>query len=173
MSTDWLAPHRYTKHLDAGVRDLIDVALGRHPEYPVSRYNREHHQETMRSYRGHRIAQMADCTKCSRRRWGLWFDTLTSSGVHVASLRCIVCTRQMKAIGAAKIAPDLPMWADGTTHMPPCERCGSTAGVENHHWAPRHLFNDADEWPMSWLCRKCHQTWHKIVTPNMARTVAS
>ncbi|RAK26359.1 hypothetical protein C7374_11444 [Falsochrobactrum ovis] len=49
----------------------------------------------------------------------------------------------------------------------PCERCGSTNGVEEHHWAPWHLFDDAHNWPTSFLCMSCHQDWHAKVTPNM------
>jgi hypothetical protein len=53
-----------------------------------------------------------------------------------------------------------------------CERCGSPEQVEEHHWAPRHLFSDADSWPLSYLCRKCHVYWHRLVTPNMGRRTA-
>lgn len=56
----------------------------------------------------------------------------------------------------------------------PCERCGSADGAEVHHWAPSHLFDDPDDWPTSYLCRKCHREWHSIVTPNMtARRIAA
>lgn len=48
-----------------------------------------------------------------------------------------------------------------------CERCGSLSGVEIHHWAPRHLFNDSMNWPKSKLCTNCHTLWHNTVTPNM------
>jgi hypothetical protein len=37
---------------------------------------------------------------------------------------------------------------------PPCERCGSTGPTQEHHWAPRALFPDAHEWPMSYLCSR-------------------
>lgn len=40
-----------------------------------------------------------------------------------------------------------------------CARCGAY-GVEEQHWAPQAIFNDADEWPTSPLCRTCHRTWH-------------
>lgn len=40
-----------------------------------------------------------------------------------------------------------------------CARCGNL-GAELHHWAPSAIFNDADLWPMSPLCRECHTTWH-------------
>lgn len=49
----------------------------------------------------------------------------------------------------------------------PCERCGSREGWERHHWAPIHLFEDAEEWPKSYLCRECHAKWHRVVTPRM------
>jgi hypothetical protein len=50
-----------------------------------------------------------------------------------------------------------------------CAVCGEP-GTELHHWAPRHLFSDeADQWPTSYLCRKHHNTWHDLVTPNMGK----
>ena len=54
-----------------------------------------------------------------------------------------------------------------TCETEPCERCGSFQHLEIHHWAPWHLFNDADKWPTSTLCRTCHKTWHSTVTPQM------
>ena len=41
-----------------------------------------------------------------------------------------------------------------------CERCGHHGPVELHHWAPRSIFEDADEWPVSDLCGVCHRRWH-------------
>lgn len=43
----------------------------------------------------------------------------------------------------------------------PCERCGSREGSEYHHYAPRHLFPDADSWATGYLCRPCHIEWHR------------
>lgn len=48
-----------------------------------------------------------------------------------------------------------------------CVRCGGYERVEWHHWAPYHLFSDANDWPCSPLCRRCHTEWHNVVTPNM------
>lgn len=48
-----------------------------------------------------------------------------------------------------------------------CGRCGSYVSVELHHWAPSYLFDDSDEWPVSFLCRACHMRWHRTVTPRM------
>lgn len=54
--------------------------------------------------------------------------------------------------------------------MPPCEVCGSTEKIEEHHWAPFHLFGlEYDKWPTSFLCQPCHVRWHQIVTPNMGK----
>jgi hypothetical protein len=47
------------------------------------------------------------------------------------------------------------------TFPKPCVRCGSPDG-EKHHWAPQSLFEDADEWPIAWLCSTCHRYWHAI-----------
>lgn len=47
-----------------------------------------------------------------------------------------------------------------------CARCGRRE-CELHHWAPIHLFKDADEWPKDYLCVDCHNLWHMVVTPNM------
>ena len=50
-----------------------------------------------------------------------------------------------------------------------CEHCGAIEHLEEHHWAPRHMFDDPDSWPRSMLCRHCHTTWHARVTPVMRR----
>ncbi|MBU2052495.1 hypothetical protein KKH13_04800 [Patescibacteria group bacterium] len=56
--------------------------------------------------------------------------------------------------------------------VPFCEVCGSVDNIEYHHCAPRHLFgDDADKWPISRLCRKCHIKWHQIVTPKMGEVL--
>lgn len=58
----------------------------------------------------------------------------------------------------------IPIIEDYTNNNPPCERCKAT-GTELHHWAPRHLFEDADLWPQSYLCSDCHKRWHTVI-PN-------
>jgi len=49
-----------------------------------------------------------------------------------------------------------------------CEVCDANEG-ELHHWAPQYLFQDAEKWPTSYLCRACHNRWHDLVTPNMGK----
>jgi hypothetical protein len=54
-----------------------------------------------------------------------------------------------------------------------CEVIGCTnVGVEEHHWAPYHLFGDESyHWPSALLCVEHHRRWHKIVTPDMAQAL--
>jgi hypothetical protein len=50
-----------------------------------------------------------------------------------------------------------------------CERCGKQ-GAELHHWSPRKIFGaEAEEWPQSFLCQKCHLEWHWKVTPQIMK----
>jgi len=57
----------------------------------------------------------------------------------------------------------LELKGDYKKGMPPCDVCGSGEGVEMHHWAPREMFEDAEQWPMGFLCLNCHTKWHKII----------
>ena len=52
-----------------------------------------------------------------------------------------------------------------------CARCSAVGPVEEHHWAPRHLFADADQWPVDDLCGACHRRWHEVIAmhANMRR----
>ena len=43
-----------------------------------------------------------------------------------------------------------------------CSACGKAGPVEEHHWAPRSLFADAEMWPKSLLCHECHTRWHRV-----------
>ena len=62
--------------------------------------------------------------------------------------------------------PDIPWWSYGRGE---CAHCKQETLVERHHWAPRHLFEDADDWPTANLCQPCHSLWHRIVTPAMSQ----
>lgn len=46
-----------------------------------------------------------------------------------------------------------------------CQHC-EARGAEAHHIAPKHLFEDADTWPLFYLCTPCHGLWHKRCTPH-------
>lgn len=60
----------------------------------------------------------------------------------------------------------LPIARDYSLESEHCIVCGKQ-GAEYHHWAPRHLFEDAEQWPGDYLCPEHHKEWHAIVTPEM------
>lgn len=109
---------------------------------------------------------------CLTERLAMWVVVVKRNGVREAQLRCLVCCTKSRSIGADKVGAKWPVMRDYSNEAE-CARCGSTEGTERHHWAPRHLFDDADRWPMSDLCRSCHMRWHSIVTPNMHQRRAS
>jgi ribosomal protein S27AE len=51
-----------------------------------------------------------------------------------------------------------------------CEKCGNFDYLEIHHWAPRKLFSDYNEWPTSCLCMDCHKKWHQVVTGDLIKS---
>lgn len=66
-----------------------------------------------------------------------------------------------------KIIPDdvlefLPIGIDFRDNNPVCEVCGQP-GTQLHHWAPKHLFPDAEQWPQSYLCNYHHNLWHNTI----------
>ena len=54
------------------------------------------------------------------------------------------------------------------TEQPRCVRCGAR-GAEIHHWAPQAIFgtDEANRWPKDFLCKSCHDEWHRRVTPQL------
>jgi hypothetical protein len=56
-------------------------------------------------------------------------------------------------------ADQLPIWRDHRGDNPSCARCGNP-DAEEHHWAPRELFDDAEGWPTDWLCPLPPQVAH-------------
>jgi hypothetical protein len=48
-----------------------------------------------------------------------------------------------------------------------CARCGKTLPCDEHHIAPRKVFEDAETWPTTVLCQECHLEWHRILTPGL------
>ena len=74
-----------------------------------------------------------------------------------------------------RLIPDLdslPIFEDYSLHAEPCAVRGCPEKTtELHHWAPRYLFDDCEDWPTSYLCTKHHAEWHAVVTPEMAKKV--
>lgn len=47
-----------------------------------------------------------------------------------------------------------------------CAKC-SCRGAELNHWMPIAVAGkeEADKWPQDYLCKDCHDEWHRKVTP--------
>lgn len=88
--------------------------------------------------------------------------TVAINGAKAPHKLCFLCGRLVSLRKGA--GPGLYCLKDNRRlqTVPPCARCGSTDGVELHHWAPRAIFGigEAERWPTSYLCPECHQTWH-------------
>jgi hypothetical protein len=92
------------------------------------------------------------------------------SGRQEYGVVCTVCDKGRRAMGrkrfqAMGIDPDALPRFDSPWSMPYCQKCGQP-GAERHHWAPQALFDDADQWPMDYLCRACHTRWHQVTRTN-------
>jgi hypothetical protein len=89
-----------------------------------------------------------------------------STGSIQARHQCIMCGRVMtfSLPYTEAEAAQFPKVKDNVSDQP-CERCGSTEGVEEHHWAPVSVFgaHEADRWPVAALCRSCHREWHRVM----------
>lgn len=89
--------------------------------------------------------------------------TVFANGFHIA---ITADDKTVKNFSHKKLPQDvlenIPIWKDNRGDNPPCARCG-IYGTELHHWAPRHLFDDCDDWPTAYLCPSCHQLWHNKI----------
>lgn len=90
-----------------------------------------------------------------------------ANGLIFPAQECTTCGHVRTLLGipmTQEQAAELRLARDRVGERPPCERCGAL-GTELHHWAPRDAFGavEADGWPTSWLCRPCHQLWHRTM----------
>jgi hypothetical protein len=62
------------------------------------------------------------------------------------------------------IASDVQVVADYRGTLGRCSHRGcEREAVEDHHFAPRAIFADADDWPRALLCVEHHQEWHRRI----------
>jgi hypothetical protein len=97
------------------------------------------------------------------------YRMIISSGVTVIVERCPICGRNPNKgrpfISKSEVKDFhlLPLLEDMTPDAPACEYIGcQNKGSEYHHYAPRHLFEDADNWGTGYLCKYHHALWHKV-----------
>jgi len=113
-----------------------------------------------------RLARYATACACVAPRYRV-VAMVSANGVKHYRLACTACARLSgKSIPKHALDPDVMdaavVVASNTRRDKECARCGEWRnGVEEHHWAPFGVFDDAGYWPTAWLCRDCHVTWHE------------
>lgn len=123
---------------------------------------------------------MIDCpvehSRPTNRGW--WFSDdieigvlIKSNGVQEHRVRCTLCGRESSGIGKRNyeyltLRGFIPTWCrtDEKLDTLRCVVNGCTqTGFEMHHFAPRNIFHDSDDWPYLPLCRMHHQHWHQMM----------
>jgi hypothetical protein len=105
------------------------------------------------------------CKRCEVE--GGIYRQINSNGAKVVVERCPNCGANPNAGKPFLPLKDydwesLPLWEDKTIDAPPCSVRGCVnKGTEYHHYAPRHLFEDADDWATGYLCAIHHRLWHE------------
>ncbi len=119
----------------------------------------------------HRDGLLKSCPKCNWHDWKIG-TAKTISGSIIHPYFCGNCGEKTqlyeKKDVAKRVGCSSKIEIEIKNHRI-CSVC-SSAGAEEHHWAPYFIFgSEADLWPKSMLCIKCHKRWHSLVTPNMCK----
>ena len=105
------------------------------------------------------------CNKCNIP--AVIYKQINSSGAVVVVERCPVCGRNpnkgVPFLNKSLYDVDkLPLFQDLTLNAEPCYIVGClNKGTQLHHFAPKHLFENYNDWPTAWLCQPHHDEWHK------------
>lgn len=117
---------------------------------------------------------LVECDQCGWYSWEI-VKTVNTAGIDNYRYACQGCDRlvpkfiKIKNIEEAGYDLDSIPHYGGKKRLNVCEVC-KVIGAELHHWAPHAYFGiESWDWPMSYLCRKCHMRWHSIVTPNISQ----
>lgn len=105
---------------------------------------------------------------------GIVYRQTNGNGAFVIVERCPKCRRNtrpgqpfLSKKGIENIDA-LPMFVDFMEQSEPCSVFGcERKDTEYHHFAPRHLFEDAEDWPGAYLCKYHHMLWHKLTMTGM------
>lgn len=114
---------------------------------------------------------------CDRRHPNEWRElpasqlglTIAGNGAYQVRPWCEPCGRwatgsvPLDVLRSRGFLPqDLQIVADYRGIVGRCAHRGcDREAVEDHHFAPRSVFPDADDWPMALLCREHHTEWHR------------
>ena len=122
------------------------------------------------------------CLNCNIQTEAVLYLCLNQGGAETFVFACCRCAKRNpfgsrqyyipRVSVEAKLTPEqiaaLPVIMPDATNR--CVRCGERT-AEMHHWAPRKIFGnkECEQWPKDWLCKTCHDAWHKIVTPQLVK----
>jgi len=102
---------------------------------------------------------------------------IASNGVATIVEICSSCDTITRAVPHREYAgpiDELPIHVDYRTRLHQCEHYGcEDFDTERHHWAPRSVFIDADQWPTSYLCKQHHREWHTTTGVATSRRTAA
>ncbi len=107
-----------------------------------------------------------NCPRCSVKC--VIYGQINSSGSKVVVERCPKCRcnpdQKRAFLPKADYEWDsLPLFEDYSKAAAPCAVRGcKNVGTEYHHFAPQHLFDDANDWPTAYLCHDHHAKWHEL-----------
>jgi len=122
--------------------------------------------------------KMGHCKNCRGETGWVLYRHINANASETFVWKCSRCEKKnpdnvpplwiSKETISQRLTPDeieaLPVIMPGLYER--CARCGNR-GTEKHHWAPQAMFKDADEWPQDYLCKSCHDHWHRVVTPQL------
>ena len=109
-----------------------------------------------------------NCPQCKTSPNWIIVKTIDSADRPRYPYACEKCGFRTQLFVKKEKVPRKILEGDSVKESPPnlerCAKCNELTHVEDHHWAPRKYFDNADDWPKSKLCRKCHAEWHRKVT---------
>lgn len=133
---------------------------------PPGRHPRSWGPDFWRTAYSHHVGSVRRTPLCPATDGWALVSYRQSNGSIQARHQCQTCWRVMSLSlpYTEAEAARFPLLKDRVTDQP-CARCGATEGVEEHHWAPVAVFGwaEANKWPLGYLCRPCHRTWHRMM----------
>lgn len=106
----------------------------------------------------------------------MWAKRRVANGTFQLVWTCGRCAYSSSSVphaiatGAVGVFVDeLPWLADYVGNNPPCQVDGcDESATEEQHWFPRAVDAEkAARYPKGYLCRRHHEEWGNLVTPNL------
>lgn len=126
------------------------------------------------------ITKSGLCSGCGDTSIAVLYRQIHQNGAEAFTWVCLTCKRKAPFGGPVFIAHEKVesyLTEEQLENLPVlvaslyarCQVCGSR-GAEEHHWAPKGIFGaEAERWPKDYLCKACHDRWHRMVTPQLVQ----